>query len=74
MACGARGWLWRGLAGAYGEALVWCRTLQGNWYEDREQNTIGTNDGLRCMDVAYKEMMDGQVCAHADLPSCPCPH
>jgi hypothetical protein len=35
------------------------RTLQGNWYEDRFQGTIGTNDGLRCIDTAYKEMMEG---------------
>ena len=53
--------------------MGWCRTLQGNWYEDREQKTVGTNDGLRCMDVAYEQMMDGQVCLLADLPSCPGP-
>ena len=38
-----------------------CRTLQGNWYEDRVQGSVGTNDGLRCTDVAYKEMMENQI-------------
>lgn len=37
-----------------------CSTLQGNWYEDRAQQTVGSNDGLRCATVAYKEMMEQQ--------------
>ncbi len=37
------------------------RTLQGNWLEDRVQGSVGTNDGLRCTDIAYKEMMENPI-------------
>jgi hypothetical protein len=37
------------------------RTLQGNWYEDRVQGSVGTNDGLRCPELAYKEMMENPL-------------
>jgi len=40
------------------------KTLQGNWFEDREQHTVGSNDGLRCAQMAYKEMMDSQDVYH----------
>ena len=33
-------------------------TLQGNWYEDRVQGSVGNNDGLRCAGMGYKEMME----------------
>jgi len=36
-------------------------TLQGNWLEDRAQQTCGSNDGLRSTGFAYKEMMENMV-------------
>ena len=41
--------------------MVVCRTLQGNWFEDRIQSTVGSNDGLRCATIAYDDMMRHQV-------------
>ena len=38
-----------------------CRTLQANWYEDREQQTIGTNDGLRCPQIAYRSQHEPDI-------------
>jgi len=37
------------------------RTLQGNWYEDRVQGSVGANDGLRCAELSYREMMENPV-------------
>lgn len=39
--------------------------MQGNWFEDREQYTVGSNDGLRCAKMAYKEMMEQSVSSDA---------
>jgi hypothetical protein len=45
-------------ANARGGNLYSPWTLQGNWYEDRVQGSVGSNDGLRCAEMAYKEMME----------------